>query len=105
MKAKKLAKHVHAACHEAAMQCPQFHGFDDDQQVLVGGRWVEFGDVPKKGLEAVIRFWRDTDSQGGDLLFNGGYEAELPGDVAALFSRVDVLVGQAIEQAAREYRG
>lgn len=98
-----LAHYIHDACHQAAMNCPQFRGYDDDQQVLVNGRWVDFGDLPNKGLETVVRFWRSPEQSGGDLLFRKGYAEGLPEDVAQIFERVDALLSQAISQAAREF--
>jgi hypothetical protein len=92
-----LAAYLHEACNEAAASCPQFDGYESDQQVMVsGGRFVVFGGVPKKGISAVVKFWRDPCTEGSRILFELGYEAELPHDVAEVFRRYDELVAEAL---------
>ena len=51
-------KEFHEACHEAICSCPQFQGYDDDQYFQGFG---EFSKIPKKGMLAVIKFWRKDD--------------------------------------------
>ena len=49
-------KEFHEACHDAICQCPQFRGYDDDTYFQDFG---EFGEIPRKGIVNVIKFWRD----------------------------------------------
>lgn len=80
---------LHAICHEAAQRCPQFNGYDDDQHF--SGQRRLFGDIPKGGFPAVIRFWREEGH-----LFDMGYEAELPQHVRTLFDDIDKVINEAI---------
>jgi DUF971 family protein len=86
-------KELHETCHEAAMQCPQFQGYDDDQNFLLpDGRSVEFGDIPKKGYAAVIQFWKEEKH-----LFEFGYFECLPPDVQQMFDEIDAVIAKAIK--------
>lgn len=83
----------HEACHEACMQCPQFRGYDDDTLV---GEWGAFGDIPKKGIVKVIKFWRDD-----RLLWDMGYSECLPEEIQDLFAKIDTLLDKAIKEALK----
>lgn len=81
----------HEACHEACLQCPQFRGYDDDTTL---GEWGFFGDIPKKGIVNVVKFWRDN-----EILWDSGYSAALPQEIQDLFGRIDALLDEAIRKA------
>ena len=70
-----------------------FKGYDDDTYFEGYG---EFGDIPKKGLHKVIKFWRDD-----DLLWDKGYSEALPQEVLEVFERIDSLVNKAIKEALK----
>ena len=84
------ANYIHKECHSAMCQCPQFRGWDDDCQFDGYGA---FGNIPKKGIYKTVQFWREY----GDLLWNKGYEEELPQDVRDLFDNVDRVIAKAIK--------
>ncbi len=81
----------HDACHEAILQCPQFRGYDDDTRFHGFG---EFGKIPKKGMLAVVKFWRDN-----EILWDSGYSEELPQECLELFEKIDSLLDKAIKEA------
>lgn len=80
---------LHNICHEAALQCPQFRGYDDDQCFV--GELRSFGDIPKGGFPAVVKFWREEGH-----LFNLGYDATLPEHIQELFANIDDVINKAI---------
>lgn len=82
---------LHEICHQAAQGCPQFRGYDDDQ--YFSGQRRAFGDIPKGGFPAVIKFWREEGH-----LFGLGYEADLPQHVRELFDTIDEVVNKAIAE-------
>ena len=86
-------REFHDACHEACYECPQFRGYDDDMTL---GEWGEFGDIPKKGMAHVIKFWR-----GNEILWEHGYSAALPQEVQGLFEKIDKLLDAAIKEALK----
>lgn len=86
-------KEFHEACHAAIQECPQFHGYDDDMYI---DGWGEFGNIPKKGWVAVIRFWKEE-----PLLWESGYDQALPEDVQELFDKVEKLLDAAIKEAVK----
>lgn len=81
----------HEACHEACFSCPQFRGYDDD---TIFDEWGEFGNIPKRGMVKVVKFWRDE-----RILWEMGYSEELPQDIQDLFERIDALLDEAIRKA------
>ena len=86
-------KELHEICHEAAMQCPQFRGYDDDQNFLLSnGQKCEFGDIPRKGYAAVIQFWKVEGH-----LFDMGYHECLPPNVQQMFDEIDAVIAKAIK--------
>ena len=87
-------KEFHEACHEACQECPQFRYYDDDSQF---GEWGEFGDIPKKGIVNVVKFWREN-----EILWEYGYSECLPCEVKDLFDRIDALLDDAIRKALGE---
>ena len=86
-------KEFHESCHEAICSCPQFQGYDDDQYFEGFG---EFSKIPKKGMLAVIKFWRED-----DLLWDKGYSEELPEECLQLFEEIDSLIEKAIKKALK----
>ena len=83
------AQYLHDACHDAVCQCPQFLGFDDDGYYTGYG---EFGNIPKKGLYKTVQFWREY----GYLLWEHGYENQLPDDVKEVFDNIDGVIKTAV---------
>lgn len=96
------AKEINQACIEACERCPQFHGFDDDQDELVNGRIVNVTNLYKKGIVSVINYWRNRNSIGGSLLYDKGYLEALPYEVIKLFDEVDLIIDTAIAKACAE---
>lgn len=86
-------REFHEACYDAICECPQFQGYDDDTYFEGYG---EFGNIHKKGLHKVIKFWMDD-----DLLWNKGYSEALPQEVLEVFERIDSLVNKAIKEALK----
>ena len=84
----------HEACHDACLECPQFRGYDDD---TIFHGFGEFGNIPKKGMMKVIKFWRDD-----RLLWEMGYSECLPTEVLEIFDRIDELLNEAIKQVMEE---
>lgn len=84
-------REFHEACHDACMECPQFRGYDDDTYFHEFG---EFGDIPRKGMRTVIKFWKDN-----EILWQSGYSSALPQEIQELFSRIDALLDEAIKKA------
>lgn len=87
----KDARHLHDACHEAMLECPQFRGWDDDT-IFEG--WGEFGNIPNLGLAKTIKFWREE----GYLLWEHHYEDCLPEEYQRLFREIDVAIERTIEK-------
>ena len=83
---------LHEACHDACKQCPQFAGYDDDQTV---GSEV-FGDIPKKGMYAVYKFWKEE-----PLLWDRGYAMALPQEAINLFHAADKAIEKALKEVFR----
>ena len=85
-------KELHEICHEAAQECPQFRGYDDDQTFrLASGNLCEFGKIPGKGYATVIQFWKEEGH-----LFNMGYYECLPRDIQQMFDEIDMVIAKAI---------
>ena len=97
--AVSLAKDIQKACIEAAEQCPQFRFFDGDQCELVGGKSIRPAKLHKKGVLAVVRYWRDKNTIGGSVLWEKGYSAALPEYVLNGFRRVDDEIEKALLRA------
>ena len=83
------AQELHNACHEACTHCPQFEEWDDDTHIQ---GWGEFGNIPKKGMAKVIKFWREE----GQVLWEYGYSEHLPHEVKKLFDNIDSVIDKAI---------
>ena len=77
------------------------HVFDDDQEELVHGRFVNVAQLHKKGAVAVLKYWRDPETIGGDLINNRGYSELLPQEVSELMHSIDKLVDAAILEALK----
>lgn len=74
---KALNKDFLRACEE----CPGFDPFEDFQQELVaGGLYVTVSKLHKDGLNAVLKYWMDTDTIGGHVIWRSGYHACLSPD-------------------------
>lgn len=84
-------KEFHEACHEACLQCPQFGGYDDDQQFH--GRSGTFGSVPRKGMYAVYKFWKDD-----ALLMDKGYIEALAPEAREIFDNIEAVIEKAIKE-------
>ena len=84
------AHYLHDACHDAVCQCPQFLGYEDDTYFTGYG---DFSDIPKKGLYKTVQFWREY----GYLLWEYGYEDELPDDVKEVFENIDSVIAKSVE--------
>ena len=89
------AQELHDACHDAMCQCPQFRGWDDDQHFSGYG---EFATVPRKGLYATVKFWKEF----GYLLWDKGYSDALPTEVQELFDDIDRVIEQAVKDYVRQ---
>jgi hypothetical protein len=83
------AQELHDACHKACTHCPQFREYDDDTYIQ---GWGDFGNIPKKGIAKVIKFWREE----GELLWDCGYSEHLPHEVKELFDNIDSIIDTAI---------
>jgi hypothetical protein len=90
------ARYLHDACHEAACQCPQFLGYEDDGYFPDYG---EFGDIPKKGLYRTVQFWREY----GHLLWEYGYEDHLPDDVKEVFENIDSVIAKSVKEYCKHF--
>ena len=86
-------KELHEACYDAICQCPQFRCYDDDMHFQEFG---EFGDIPKKGIVNVIKFWRED-----KYLWELGYSEELPQECLDLFEKIESLLEKAIKDALK----
>lgn len=96
---KALAKEIHEAFLAACEECPSFRGFDDDQRELLRGEYVPVAKLYKKGVAAVIRYWRDPESIGGHIIHKSGYIACVPEDVVNLLDRITEIENKAIDAA------
>lgn len=99
MGALSLAKEIQQACIEAAEQCPQFKFHEGDQCELVGGKSIVPAKLRKKGVMAVVKYWRSRDTIGGSILWEKGYADCLPPHVLRGFERVEEEIDKAIERA------
>ena len=81
---------LHEMCHEACQECPQFDYYDDDMEFPGFG---EFGNIPKRGMMNVVKFWREY----GTLLWVSGYENALPPEAQELFEDIDKVINQALK--------
>lgn len=81
----------HEACHGACLECPQFQGYDDDQKFLGGS--TAFSKIPKKGMLAVYKFWKDD-----AILFEHGYYKCLPPDALEIFDSIEAVIEKAIKE-------
>lgn len=97
------AEELNGAFIDACNQCPQFDGFDEDQQELVNGRYVNVAALHKKGAVAVLRYWFNRDTIGGNLIHNMGYEAFLPTEVLSFLARVDAEIDAALSRALETF--
>ena len=79
----------HDACYAACYECPQFRGYDEDED-------TEFVNLPKKGMFAVVKFWRTN-----EILWEHGYYQALPEECQELFDKIDELLDQAIRDALK----
>jgi len=93
------AKELNEAFLEACGQCPQFRGFDDDQEEMVDGRHINVASLHNKGSIAVLSYWRNAQTIGGSVIHNAGYAACLPEEVVSLMERIDSIVNEAIKKA------
>jgi hypothetical protein len=84
------AQELHDACYEAMCECPQFRGWDDDEEFHGYG---EFDKIPRKGLYNTVQFWREC----GHLLWESGYDQALPEEARELFDNIDRVIEQAIK--------
>ena len=81
---------LHDECHRACMECPQFKMYPNHLVITGLG---EFGEIPKKGMYAVVQFWRNE-----DLLFGRhGYSAALSDDAIKIFNNIDRVIRDAIK--------
>lgn len=85
-------KEFHEACHEAILECPQCMGYEDDTWLGDMGFPCEFADLPKKGWNAVISFWKQDDT-----LWQAGYSECLPEEVLQAFEAIEELHKKAIK--------
>lgn len=46
---------------------------------------------------AVIGYWRDLETPGGDILWNYGYYLQLPKEAQEIFKKVDEIIETAIK--------
>lgn len=95
------AKYLNEAFIDACEQCPNFQGFDDDQTEIVNGSYVNVAMLHKKGAAAVIRYWSDETTIGGNLIHNSGYLEELPVEVVMLLDKIELIIDRAITDALR----
>jgi hypothetical protein len=98
-----IAESVNKDCIAAVEECPQFEGFDEDSYEQVKGGSVNVANLHKEGLDAVLAYWRDRDTIGGNLLWHHEYSMGLPQGTRALFKNVSKLLDQAICQAVATY--
>ena len=91
------AKELNEAFLTAAEQ--SHHTFDDDQTELVNGRFINVAQLHKKGAAAVIKYWRDPETIGGNLINNYGYSELLSQEITELMDSIDKLIDAAINEA------
>ena len=82
------AKRLNEICIDAYLSCPQSDEVCDYIQ----------NDLPKEGLYAVIKYWSDPTTIGGQTLINSGYYQALPRDVQELFNNIEIVVEKSIKQ-------
>lgn len=93
------AHYVNEACMAACDECPQHRGFDDDQRELGGGVYTNVANLHKKGIAAVIKYWRDPQTIGGGLLWDSGYSDCLDPAILEMFDNIDAIIDRAIKEA------
>lgn len=93
------AKYVNEACMAACDECPQHRGFDDDTRELGGGTYTNVSKLHRKGILAVVKYWRDPQTIGGQLLWEFGYSDCLDPTILELFENVDQIINKAITEA------
>lgn len=98
MNAKELHETFLAACDE----CPQFEGFDDDQEEMVNGRSINVANLYRKGIVAVVNYWRDPNTKGGSIIHDSGYSEALPKEVVTFMNNIDKIVNDAIRKALEQ---
>lgn len=84
-------KEFHEACHNACLECPQFQGYDDDQQFQGGS--TAFSKIPKKGMYAVYKFWKDD-----AILMDHGYYECLPPEAKEIFDNIEDVIKKATKE-------
>lgn len=93
-------KKLHDACVKAVQQCPQCD-YDDEHNDAYCKSYGEFYDngkpLYKKGMFAVINYWKNPKTIGGNLLWDIGYYQCLPKKVQELFDKVDEITETAIK--------
>lgn len=86
-----LAQELNEACLEA---CGRDIGTE-----LVRGQSVNVAKLHKRGIAAVIRYWRDTDTIGGSLLWKYSYRDNLATEHIDVFKRADRIIEHALNTA------
>lgn len=71
-------KQLNDACIEAMYQCTRARDFATDSEELLHPYSIE--DLPKHGMEAVVKYWASDTSCGGSFLWKSGYASELDDD-------------------------
>lgn len=94
-----IAESVNKDCIAAVEECPQFDGFDEDAFEQVSNGSVNVVNLHNQGLDAVLAYWRNRDTIGGNLLWHHEYSMALPQQTRALFKNFSKLLDQAIRQA------
>ena len=98
-----IAESLNKDCIAAVEECPQFGGFDEDSFEQVSNGSVNVANLHLQGLDAVLAYWRNRDTIGGNLLWHHEYSMALPQETRALFKNVSKLLDQAIRQAVADY--
>jgi hypothetical protein len=98
-----IAESLNKDCIRAVEECPQFEGFDEDSFEQVQGGSVNVANLHHQGLDAVLAYWRNRDTIGGNLLWHHEYSLGLPRETRALFKDVGKLLDQAIGKAVASY--
>ena len=94
------AKELHYACIEAINQCPQCdYDADNNDAYCKSYKKSHSKGIPlyKKGMFAVISYWRDPETTGGNILWDYGYYLQLPKEAQEIFKKVDEIIETAIK--------
>lgn len=95
------AEYLNELCIEA---CETHYGFDPDEPELLSfytGKKVTPSKLHKRGLPAVVEYWRNKETVGGRILWDLGYYVELPDEAVTFFDNFEKILAKAIKEACK----